>query len=90
MNTGKRVMDGPLRDFRLIQFNLRIAVLEPYSDVDLELRGAKRGVNFRPLEEEVLAAVERVVEERAGSMKGVAQVEVRDISTKSVGGLIRD
>ena len=45
---------------------------------------------MRSLEEEVLASGERVVEERAGSMKGVVQVEVRDISTKPVGVLIRD
>jgi hypothetical protein len=82
-------MSDRIRDLRLIQLTLKIAVLEPYADIDLEMQGAERGVHFQPLEAEVLAAVEDVVEERAGSMKGLVQVEVRDITTKNVGGLIR-
>jgi hypothetical protein len=83
-------MSTPIRDLRLLQFNLRIAVLEPYADVELEMQGAERGVHFRPLEAEVLAAVERVVEARAGSMKGLVQVEVRDVRTKIAGPLIEN
>ena len=83
-------MNERIRDFRLLQFTLKIAVLEPYADVDLEMRGAERGISFLPLENEILAAVEDVVQERAGSMKGLVQVEVRDVTSKNVGGLIRD
>ena len=79
-----------MRDLRLLTFTLKIAVLEPYADVELEMQGAERGVHFQPLEAEVLAAVEDVVQERAGSMKGLVQVQVRDVTTKNVGGLIRD
>ena len=82
-------MNERIRDFRLLQFTLKIAVLEPYADVDLEMRGAERG-SFLSLENEILAAVEDVVQERAGSMKGLVQVEVRDVTSKNVGGLIRD
>ena len=78
-----------MRDLRLLQFTLKIAVLEPYADLELEMRGAERGVHFQPLEAEVLAAVEDVVEERAGSMKGLVQVEIRDVTAKNVGSLIR-
>ena len=78
-----------MRDLRLLTFTLKIAVLEPYADVELEMQGAERGVHFQPLEAEVLAAVEDVVQERAGSMKGLVQVEVYDIATKNVGSLIR-
>ena len=83
-------MSERMRDFRSIQFTLRVAVVEPYADVELEMRGAERGLHFRALEAEVLDAVERVVEARAGSMKGLVQVEVRDVTTKNVGSLIRD
>ena len=82
-------MSERMRDLRLLEFTLKIAVLEPYSDVDLEMQGAERGVHFQPLEAEVLAAVEDVVEERAGSMKGLVQVEIRDVTAKNVGSLIR-
>lgn len=82
-------MSERIRDLRLLQFTLKIAVLEPYADVELEVRGAERGVHFQPLEAGVLAAVEDVVQERAGSMKGLVQVEVRDIATKNVGSLIK-
>lgn len=82
-------MSERIRDLRLLQFTLKIAVLEPYADVELAMRGVDPGVHFRPLEDEVLAAVEDVVEERAGSMKGLVQVEVSDIATKPVGSLLR-
>ena len=82
-------MSERMRDLRLLEFTLKIAVLEPYADVELEIRGAERGVHFRPLEAEVLAAVEDVVQERAGSMKGLVQVEIRDVTAKNVGSLIR-
>jgi len=78
-----------MRDLRLLTFTLKIAVLEPYADVELEMQGAERGVHFQPLEAEVLAAVEDVVQERAGSMKGLVQVEVNDITTRNVGSLIK-
>jgi len=82
-------MEAKMRDLRLLTFTLKIAVLEPYADVELEMQGAERGVHFQPLEAEVLSAVEDVVQERAGSMKGLVQVEVYDIATKNVGSLIR-
>jgi len=40
-------------------------VLEPYADLELEIQGAERGVHFEPLEDQILNAVERVVEARA-------------------------
>lgn len=67
----------PGRDLRLIQFTLKIAVLEPYADLELEMRGAERGVNFQPLEAKVVAALEDVVQEKAATIKGLVQLEVR-------------
>ena len=82
-------MSDRISDLRLIQFTLKIAVLEPYADLELEIQGAERGVHFEPLEDQILNAVERVVEARAGSMKGLVQVEVRGVTAKNVGSLIR-
>jgi hypothetical protein len=83
-------MSDRISDLRLIQFTLKIAVLEPYADLELEIQGAERGVHFEPLEDQILNAVERVVEARAGSMKGLVQVEVGGVTAKNVGSLIRD
>ena len=77
-----------MNDLKHWQFGLRVGILEPYSDLNLELRGAERGVDFRSLEDEILEAVERVLERRAGEMKALAQVAIDDVSSRNVRGLV--
>lgn len=78
-------------DLRLLQFTLKVAVLEPYADAKIALSvGTDPGIHFERLESQILAAVEKVVEDRAGSMKGLVQVRSSEVKEKNVGGLIRD
>lgn len=77
-----------MNDLQHWQFSLRVGILEPYSDLNMELRGAEKNVDFRPLEDEILEAVERVLERRAGEMKALAQVAVVDVSSRNFRGLV--
>ena len=54
-----------MNDLKHWQFSLRLEILEPYSDLNIEHRGAEKHVEFRPLEDETLEAVEHVLERRA-------------------------
>ena len=66
-------------------FTLKVGVLEPYTDLTAQLQGAD---NFPSLQDEVLAAVEDVIQRRAGTMKGLAQVSVLDVEKANVKGLV--
>ena len=66
-------------------FTLKVGVLEPYTDLTAQLQGAD---NFPSLHDEVLAAVEEVIQRRAGTMKGLAQVRVLDLERANVKGLV--
>jgi hypothetical protein len=66
-------------------FTLKVAVLEPYTDLSVQLQG---GEDFPLLQDEVLAAVEEVIQRRAGSMKGLAQVRVLDIEKTNLEALV--
>jgi len=76
-------------DLKLWQFDLKVAVLEPYSDLQRELRGAEPHVDFEPLKYEILHAIEDILQNHAGSMKALVQVQVGEITTRNVPGLIR-
>lgn len=45
-------------------FTLKVGVLEPYTDLAAQLQGAEE---FPSLQDEVLAAVEEVIQRRAGN-----------------------
>lgn len=66
-------------------FTLKVGVLEPNTDLTTQLQGAD---NFPSLQDEVLAAVEEVIQRRAGTMKGLAQVRVLDVEKANVKGLV--
>ena len=66
-------------------FTLRVGVLEPYTDLNVQLQGADE---FPSLQDEVLAAVEEVIQRRAGRMKGLAQVRVLDVEKANVNPLV--
>lgn len=66
-------------------FTLKVGVLEPYVDLTAQLQGAD---DFPSLQDEVLAAVEGVIQRRAGSMKGLAQVRVLDVEKANVKPLV--
>jgi hypothetical protein len=66
-------------------FTLKIGVLEPYTDLTAQLQGADE---FPSLQDEVLAAVEEVIQRRAGRMKGLAQVRVLDVEKANVNPLV--
>ena len=66
-------------------FTLRVGVLEPYTDLTAQLQGAEE---FPSLQDEVLAAVEDVIQRRAGSMKGLAQVRVLNVEKANVKALV--
>ena len=76
-------------DLKLWQFDLKVAVLEPYSDLQKELQGAEPNVDFEPLKFEILHAIEGILQEHAGSMKALVQVQVGEITARNVPGLIR-
>lgn len=67
------------------EFTLRVAVLEPHSDLRTELQG---GIVEVPLDEEILRVIEAVIERRAGKMKGLAQIRVLEVKQKNVGALV--
>jgi hypothetical protein len=66
-------------------FTLRVGVLEPYTDLTAQLQGAEE---FPSLQDEVLAAVAEVIQRRAGTMKGLAQVRVLDVERANVRALV--
>jgi hypothetical protein len=55
-----------MNDLKHWQFSLCLGILEPYSHLNIEHRGAEKHVDFRPLEDDTLEAVEHVLERRAG------------------------
>jgi len=77
-----------MNDLKHWQFSLRLEILEPYSDLNIEHRGAEKHVEFRPLEDETLEAVEHVLERRAGQMKALAQVAIFDASSRYLRRLV--
>ena len=66
-------------------FTLKVGVLEPYTDLTAQLQGAEE---FPSLQDEVLTAVEEVIQRRAGTMKGLAQVRVLDVEKANVKALV--
>jgi hypothetical protein len=66
-------------------FTLRVGVLEPYTDLTAQLRGAEE---LPSLQDEVLAAVEEVIQRKAGTMKGLAQVRMLDVEKANVKPLV--
>lgn len=66
-------------------FTLKVGVLEPYTDLTAQLQGVE---DFPSLQDEVLAAVEEVIQRRAGSMKGLAQVRVLSVERANVKALV--
>jgi len=66
-------------------FTLRVGVLEPYTDLTAQLQGAEE---FPTFQDEVLAAVEEVIQRRTGAMKGLAQVRVLNVEKANVKPLV--
>ena len=65
-------------------FTMKVGVLEPYTDLTAQLQGAE----VPSLQDEVLAAVEDVIQRRAGTMKGLAQVRVLNVEKANVKALV--
>ena len=66
-------------------FTLKVGVLEPYTDLTAQLQGAEE---LPVITGRGLAAVEDVIQRRAGTMKGLAQVRVLDVEKANVKGLV--
>jgi len=76
-----------MNDLRLTNFTINVAVLEPYTDLSLRSDDESEILYLKDL---IFQAVGEIIDERAGRMRGLAQVSLGNISTKHVPSLVAE